>query len=249
MKKLFLIVAALFVAVSFSACSDDEDDGGGNAISIVSQIIQQDEDGGTMIWKFDYDNQGRVTKMTHEDEYTLFSYSSNYIDITEHYSGNDLNYKATLNSKGYIASITETDRETGAKNTTNYEYNSNGYLIKETWTGETGYLQCTWNNGDLINEHRTGTDPMDYNYEYTSHIAKQNIDLFAFMYGYCHVDDPDFLGVSGLLGKKSAHLIKSSTSQEDANNTFDYELDGNGNPIKVTMTSEYETTIYKILYK
>ena len=26
MKKLFLIVAAMFVAVSFSACSDDKDD-------------------------------------------------------------------------------------------------------------------------------------------------------------------------------------------------------------------------------
>ena len=27
MKKLFLIVAAIFVAVSFSACSDDDDNG------------------------------------------------------------------------------------------------------------------------------------------------------------------------------------------------------------------------------
>ena len=28
MKKLFLIVAAMFAAVSFSACSDDDDNGG-----------------------------------------------------------------------------------------------------------------------------------------------------------------------------------------------------------------------------
>lgn len=28
MKKLFFIVAAMFVAVSFSACSDDDDNGG-----------------------------------------------------------------------------------------------------------------------------------------------------------------------------------------------------------------------------
>ena len=78
---------------------------------------------------------------------------------------------------------------------------------------------------------------------------KQNIDIFAFVYGYCHIDDPEYLGVGGLLGKKNAHLIKSSTSQSEAHVTFSYELDGNGNPTKVTMISESETTTYKILYK
>ena len=88
---------------------------------------------------------------------------------------------------------------------------------------------------------------MDYNYEYTNYPAKQNIDIFAFVYGYCHVDDPEFIGAAGLVGRKSAHLIKSVAVDE--NISFGYELDGNGNPTKVTMSSEYETTIYKVLYK
>ncbi|WP_195976209.1 DUF4595 domain-containing protein [Alistipes onderdonkii] len=243
MKKLFLIVAALFVAVSFSACSDDDENEGGSNTSIVSQIIQQDEDGETLVWKFDYDNQGRIAKISSDDFTTLFSYTVGEVEITERYDGEDYVYSATLNGQGYIATLNDIDG-----NTSNYSYDKNGYLSKLTW-GDDGELQCTWNNGDLINEHRTGSDPMNYNYEYTNYPAKQNIDIFAFVYGYCHVDDPEYLGVGDLLGKKSTHLIKSSTSQAEAHVSFSYELDANGNPTKVTMSSEYETITYKILYE
>lgn len=241
MKKLFLIVAAMFTAVSFSACSDDDENGGGSNTSIVSQIIQQDEDGETLVWEFDYDNQGRITKISSDDFTTLFSYVAGKVEITERYDGEDYVYSATLNGQGYIATLNDIDGSTS-----NYSYDKNGYLSKLIW-GDDGDLQCTWNNGDLIKEHRTGSDPMDYNYEYTNYPAKQNIDIFAFVYGYCHVDDPEFIGAAGLVGRKSAHLIKSVTVDE--NISFGYELDGNGNPTKVTMSSEYETTIYKILYK
>lgn len=243
MKKLFLIVAAMFAAVSFSACSDDDENGGGSHTSIVSQIIQQDEDGTSLIWKFDYDNQGRVVQMTYGDEYTKFTYSEGKVIITECYMGENFVYNALLNGQGYITTLTDTDGSIS-----NYSYDKNGYLSILTW-GDDGNLQCSWNNGDLINEHRTGSDPMDYNYEYTNYPAKQNIDIFAFMYGYCHVDDPEFIGAVGLVGRKSAHLIKSFASQDGGNMSFTYELDGNGNPTKVTMASQYETTTYKILYK
>lgn len=241
MKKLFLIVAAMFAAVSFSACSDDDENGGGSHTSIVSQIIQQDEDGGTLVWEFGYDNQGRITKISSDDFISLFSYAAGEVEITERYDGEDYVYSATLNGQGYIATLNDIDGSTS-----NYSYDQNGYLSKLTW-GDDGDLQCIWNKGDLIKEHRTGSDPMDYNYEYTNYPAKQNIDIFAFVYGYCHVDDPEFIGAVGLVGRKSAHLIKSATI--DGNISFSYELDGNGNPIEVTMSSEYETTTYKILYK
>lgn len=243
MKKLFLIVAAMFVAVSFSACSDDDENGGGSNTSIVSQIIQQNEGSEPFVWKFEYDAQGRIAKIYSDDFSTLFSYATGRVEITERYDGEDYIYSATLNGQGYIVTLNDIDGSTS-----NYSYDKNGYLSKLTW-GDDGNLQCTWNNGNLVNEHRTGSDPMEYNYEYTNYPAKQNIDIFAFVYGYCHVDDPEYLGVGGLLGKKNAHLIKSSTSQSEAHVTFSYELDGNGNPTKVTKTSESETTTYKILYK
>ena len=83
MKKLFLIMAAMFAAVSFSACSDDDENEGGSNTSIVSQIIQQDEDGETLVWKFDYDNQGRIAKISSDDFTTLFSYAVGEVEITE----------------------------------------------------------------------------------------------------------------------------------------------------------------------
>ena len=72
MKKLFLIVAAMFAVLPFLACSDDDDNGGGSHASIVSQIIYQNEDGETWIHKFDYDNQDRVTRITSDNGYTEF---------------------------------------------------------------------------------------------------------------------------------------------------------------------------------
>lgn len=242
MKKLFLIVAAMFAVVPFLACSDDDDNGGGSHASIVSQIIYQNEDGETVIWKFDYDNQGHITKIYSDYSTTLFSYAAGKVEITESYDGEDYVYSATLNGQGYIATLNADG------STHNYSYDENGYVSKLTW-GNDGDLQCTWSNGDLINEHRTGDDPRDYNYEYTNYLAKQNIDIFAFTYGYCHVDDPEFIGAAGLVGRKNAHLIKSAAIPDGENISFSYELDSNGNPTKVTMSSKYETTAYKILYK
>ena len=252
MKKLFLIVAAMFAVVPFLACSDDDDNGGGSHASIVSQIIYQNEDGETWIHKFDYDNQDRVTRITFDNGYTEFIYSGNKVTITEHYEGENYiyheTYHATLNEQGYIATLSEDDGSISY-----YSYDKNGYVSRLTWNDADHDVQCTWSNGDLIHERVTGDDPIDCNYEYTNYPAKQNIDIYAFACGYCHVDDPEFIGAAGLVGRKNAHLIKSDTSSEGDYMSFSYELDSNGNPTKVTETLEYETEyrtrIYKILYK
>lgn len=252
MKKLFLIVSAMFAVVPFLACSDDDDNGGGSHASIVSQIIYQNEDGETWIHKFDYDNQDRVTRITSDNGYTEFIYSGNKVTITEHYEGENYiyheTYHATLNEQGYIATLSEDDGSISY-----YSYDKNGHISRLTWNDADHDVQCTWSNGDLIHECITGDDPIDCNYEYTNYPAKQNIDIYAFACGYCHVDDPELIGAAGLVGRKNTHLIKSGTSSEGDYTSFSYELDSNGNPTKVTETykygTEYRTRIYKILYK
>lgn len=242
MRKLFLLMA-LFATTAFVACSEDDENGGGNNTSIVNRIIRQNEDGTTLIWNFDYDNQGRIVQMTYGDQYTKFAYSEDKVIITVLYMGERFVYNALLNEQGYIATLYDIDGSTS-----NYSYDKSGYLSIFT-CGDDGNLQCIWNNGDLINEHLTGSDPRDFNYEYTNYPAKQNIDIFAFVYGYCHVDEPEYIGAAGLVGRKSAHLIKSATVDGNISFSYEYELDGDGNPTKVTMSSEYETKTYKILYK
>ena len=61
MKKLFLIVAAMFAAVSFSACSDDDDNGHvSDKPVLVKQCIITEEYGETDIVYFEYDSQNRI---------------------------------------------------------------------------------------------------------------------------------------------------------------------------------------------
>lgn len=235
----------MFAAILFNACTNDEDNGGGSHASMVSQIIEQDEDGRTWIWNFDYDNQGRVTKITFDGEYTTeFTYSGNKVTIIK---DGDLFFQATLNKQGYIATLLNIEC------TDNYFYDEDGYVSKLTCSNADADMQCIWNNGDLVNERRTGDNPRDYTYEYTDYPAKQNIDIYAFIWGYGHAYDPSCIGAVGLVGRKNAHLIKKGYGAE-GNASYDYELDDHGNPTKVTeifnlsiMTSR--TRIYKILYK
>lgn len=147
-----------------------------------------------------------------------------------------------MNANGYIESLKEDGDVLGT-----YTYD-NGYLSKLLFDG--GNLQCTWSNGDLVLERRTNDDPMDVNNEYTSQANKTNIDFFAFTWGYLHVDDPEFLGVCGLHGKKSNHLIKTATGN-DGIISYSYESNSDGYPTKITRSqtpAHNPATTYQITY-
>ena len=271
MKKLFLIAVALFTAISFNACTNDDHENGGSDgdTRIVSQIIQQNEDGTTVIYKFYYDDQGRVIRIHCDDYATCFSYTAGQVEITgSSITGNDDKYGtrsihlATLNEHGYIATEDYLmydnnnliDRITG-----NYSYDKNGYLSEIWWDDkwDDNTLQCTWNNGDLISEHHTkgyykGT------YEYTNYPRKQNIDIFAVTGEYCYDNFDTFIGGTGLVGRKNAHPIKSANIEDESDNislSYDYELNDNGNPTKITefimykTISKHETRTYRIFYE
>lgn len=81
MKKLFLIVAAMFAAVSFSACSDDDDNGHvSDKPVLVKQCIITEEYGETDIVYFEYDSQNRISHISSAErtdgkEEFLFSYN------------------------------------------------------------------------------------------------------------------------------------------------------------------------------
>ena len=88
MKKLFLIVAAMFAAVSFSACSDDDDNGHvSDKPVLVKQCIITEEYGETDIVYFEYDSQNRISHISSAErtdgkEEFLFSYNENN-DLSE----------------------------------------------------------------------------------------------------------------------------------------------------------------------
>ena len=100
MKKLFLIVAVMFAAVSFSACSDDDDDNGGKAPTPekwVKQIAFRAELDESWTSTITYDSENRVKKIDglRNDSYE-FTYNGNSLTV----KGSDITYTCKLNSYG-----------------------------------------------------------------------------------------------------------------------------------------------------
>lgn len=245
MKKIFLLILPL-LAVSFNSCSKDDDGGSeSNDKKIVSQVSVKNHYG-TYVLEFSYDSQNRLTKIYEDAEnYTTFDYSGNTVTITDAYGEGHIDvYTATLNSQGYITVLKDEDG-----NTTSYTYDGNGYLSKTVWgDGSEGELLCTWSNGDLVMEKSTGGDPYIANYEYTSIVNKTNLNVYALTWGYFHVDDPELLGVNGLLGKMNTNLIKKATDY-DGTRSFSYTFDSDGYPTTITENDDSNgTSTYTITY-
>lgn len=97
MKKLFLIVAALFVAVSFSACSDD-DDNKINPDQIVGtwQIIESQEN-----------NRNSDEIWPTENDYYTYTFNANGTAILKWYDGSNEVYNYSYSIKGNILTMDE----------------------------------------------------------------------------------------------------------------------------------------------
>ena len=78
MKKLFLIVAAMFAVVSFSACSDDDN---GNPLTEMRYVKEIRSSQGE-IESFEYDQQHRISKYTRYAGSCSFTYDGNAVNIT-----------------------------------------------------------------------------------------------------------------------------------------------------------------------
>ncbi|WP_196011784.1 lipocalin family protein [Alistipes onderdonkii] len=97
MKKLFLIVAAMFAAVSFSACSDD-DDNKINPNNIVGtwQIIEIHENDS-------YSDE----KWPTESDYYTYTFSENGTAILKWYDGSNEVYNYTYTIAGNELTLEE----------------------------------------------------------------------------------------------------------------------------------------------
>lgn len=98
MKKLFLIVAALFVAVSFSACSDDDDNK--NALIVGTWMIiecQESHSEPDHIWPTD-------------NNYYTYTFNDNGTLILKWYDGSNEVYNYTYSIKGDMLTMEEKNR-------------------------------------------------------------------------------------------------------------------------------------------
>lgn len=245
MKKLFFIVAAMFVAVSFSACSDDDDNGGKAPTpeKWVKQIVFRAEWDESWTTSITYDSENRVKKVDglRNDSYE-FTYNGNSLTV----KGSDRTYTCKLNSDGYVTEVTENDFDKDETYYYRMEY-KNGYLqrVEQRYSYNESRVrvsECTWRDGNLVEAKCTdynedGTDITTVKYSYSQTATPINIDLFYIDGGYIDVLEPlDLLGFYGRQSAKlpnKADIIYSGESESESDDLGVYTLNNDGTVARI----------------
>lgn len=256
MKKLFFIVAAMFVAVSFSACSDDDDNGGKAPTpeKWVKQIVFRAEWDESWTTSITYDSEKRVKKVDglRNDSYE-FTYNGNSLTV----KGSDRTYTCKLNSDGYITEVTENDFDKDETYYYKMEY-KNGYLqrVEQRYSYNESRVrvsECTWRDGNLVESKCTdynedGTDITTVKYSYSQTATPINIDLFYIDGGYIDVLEPlDLLGFYGRQSAKlpnKANITYSGESESESDDFGVYTLNDDGTVARIDCGSVSYELIY-----
>lgn len=256
MKKLFFIVAAMFVAVSFSACSDDDDNGGKAPTpeKWVKQIVFRAEWDESWTTSITYDSEKRVKKVDglRNDSYE-FTYNGNSLTA----KGSDRTYTCKLNSDGYVTEVTENDFDKDETYYYKMEY-KNGYLqrVEQRYSYNESRVrvsECTWRDGNLVESKCTdynedGTDITTVKYSYSQTATPINIDLFYIDGGYIDVLEPlDLLGFYGRQSAKlpnKANITYSGESESESDDFGVYTLNDDGTVARIDCGSVSYELIY-----
>ena len=256
MKKLFFIVAAMFVAVSFSACSDDDDNGvkAPTPEKWVKQIVFRAEWDESWTTSITYDSEKRVKKVDglRNDSYE-FTYNGNSLTV----KGSDRTYTCKLNSDGYVTEVTENDFDKDETYYYKMEY-KNGYLqrVEQRYSYNESRVrvsECTWRDGNLVESKCTdynedGTDITTVKYSYSQTATPINIDLFYIDGGYIDVLEPlDLLGFYGRQSAKlpnKANITYSGESESESDDFGVYTLNDDGTVARIDCGSVSYELIY-----
>lgn len=250
MKKLFIIVAALFVVVSFSACSDDE--GGGKApaeMRYVKTISFRN-----YIINIEYDEQHRIIKFGNWE----LVYNGNTVQIMYLSSSQSIPYaRIQLNNAGNVITRESYDNFSKTyKTNATYEYDSAGRLIRDNYILDDISYSYRWKNGNRYVVGTTGIYENEHGYVYTDAYTTHktppcNLDFST--------DGPSWLDAFGLpFGKQCSNLVEiDETSSKDSDyvegNRYTYEFDKDGYISKIVQTwysngEKDERTVYEITY-
>lgn len=246
MKQISLLM--LSAVLMLGSCSKSNDDSKPKEETCRVESIQNVSDKGTFNWSksYTYDEKGRMKTSDYKEEYNgelvgyieAFTYQSDKI-IVEADSDNEL---YNLDASGRIASITF---EEGS---TNFSYNSEGYLSKITSSynyskpyTETSTL--TYSNGNLIKivtiSESSGSTLIERvsNITYTNESVKVGLvqDIVTdHLFELAH--DGISENIAGFLGKRSKNLIskvdmleKGYGDESNHTTTYTYQKDTENN--------------------
>jgi hypothetical protein len=186
---------------------------------------------------YEYDNQGRITKINKAGYTGLFQYYSD--SVVEISPTNDYRLTYFINSAGRAdsAKLRLLSDPADVKLNYQYSYDPNGFLVREQKVSvgfingnilrDTTIYNYTVQNGNITKATNTRS-PTENNqlYEYSNYPAPDNNPELNIMF-------PSALGA--FLGKKPANLISKITDEAGAENiTFSYSFNVAGNVSKQT---------------
>ena len=263
---MWLLAIVLTATITFVSCGDDKDNPDVekgkvevNPEKVFVNGMPKVIDG----YVFTRDFKGRLSSMYNKKEKGLvtFDYNNNTLGTTDvpnvvmtvADSDNRTVYKLFLNKDGYVKYCDEIEYKIDNPKTTawNFEYNSDGQLVKAVQTKD-GYKRLStiiYDGGNAVEtvtkSEKDGQETDHYKIYYTSKkitlpIANKGC-LMAFD-GVLGVDLDNLQNAyyAGMLGKATKHLPIYNMDKDNDKTTFDWTFNDDGFPTKIVIKSEDE---------
>lgn len=274
MKKLsnfvWLLAIALGAAIALTACSKNSDgpDGGEdkgkvevNPTKVFVNGMPKIVDGSV----FTRDFKGRLSSIYNREENVLiaFAYTSSILGtkdvpnvvMTVTDADERTVYNLFLNKDGFVKYCDEIDYEkkgnTPKTTTWNFDYNSDGQLIKavESKDGVKTSSTIAYNDGDAVEtvtmSEKDGKETDHYRIYYTSKKVTLPIENRGCIMSFdvalgLDLDHLHGAYYAGMLGKATKHLPIYNMDKDNDKTTFDWTFNNNGFPTKIVVKSDDE---------
>ena len=272
MKKLsnfvWLLAIALGAAIALTACSKNSDgpDGGEdkgkvevNPTKVFVNGMPKIVDGSV----FTRDFKGRLSSIYNKEENVLiaFAYTSSILGtkdvpnvvMTVTDADERTVYNLFLNKDGFVKYCDEIDYEekgnTPKTITWNFEYNSDGQLIKAVQSKDGVKTSSTiaYNDGDAVEtvtmSEKDGKETDHYRIYYTSKKVTSPIENRGCIMSFdvalgLDLDHLHGAYFAGMLGKATKHLPIYNMDKDNDKTTFDWILNDNGFPTKIVVKDD-----------
>lgn len=272
MKKLsnfvWLLAIALGAAIALTACSKNSDgpDGGEdkgkvevNPTKVFVNGMPKIVDGSV----FTRDFKGRLSSIYNKEENVLiaFAYTSSILGtkdvpnvvMTVTDADERTVYNLFLNKDGFVKYCDEIDYEkkgnTPKTTTWNFDYNSDGQLIKAVQSKDGVKTSSTiaYNDGDAVEtvtmSEKDGKETDHYRIYYTSKKVTSPIENRGCIMSFdvalgLDLDHLQIAYFAGMLGKATKHLPIYNMDKDNDKTTFDWTFNNNGFPTKIVVKDD-----------
>lgn len=242
MKRIFLFSALVALAAGSQSCKKDKKKSDPDAKCRLTAFTDVTPGGGSSsTTSFSYNNDNKVSQITTSGttiETKTFTYSGNTINIITKY-GTTISSKEilTTNSAGNLIRSERRDVNNDTiTGYTNYEYTSNGNLLKATdqYGSSTPTISnCVFTNGNLTSIGSSGSSTnLDY-------FSEQNFKIGDYLYLI------QFIQYGRAFYIVNKNLVKSFESGGSIQN-FDYTFDANNRITRLTLTQGASVSVIDI---